>query len=66
MLYRVKQRTGNDKIHAHNFRHTYAVEFLRRGGEKDTLQEHLGHSSPSMVRRYQGLLESGQHPHLSE
>jgi integrase/recombinase XerC/integrase/recombinase XerD len=42
----------------HTFRHTFAVEFLRGGGQTLSLQEMLGHEALDMVKRYVRLAQS--------
>jgi len=45
------QRLGI-QVHAHKFRHTFATEYLRNGGEIERLRRILGHTTYFMVMRY--------------
>jgi len=52
MIEHLGKQIGVDGIHPHRFRHTFAIQFLRNGGNIFELQQLLGHSSLDMVRNY--------------
>lgn len=56
LLTRIGKRAGIKDCGPHKFRRTFAISFLRAGGDIFTLQRILGHSSLDMVKQYLGGL----------
>lgn len=51
-IQRIAQRAGVQHANVHKFRHTFAISFLRNGGNIYALQDLLGHSDLETVRTY--------------
>ena len=58
MLKDLGAKVGVADCHPHRFRHTFAINFLRNGGNVYELQMALGHTTLEMVRVYLALAET--------
>jgi len=55
---RLGQKAGVPGVHVHRLRHTFAISFLRAGGDIFSLKYLLGHNSLTMVENYLGSLNA--------
>jgi integrase/recombinase XerC/integrase/recombinase XerD len=58
LVKRAGENVGIPRLHAHLFRHTFAVKYLMNGGDVMTLKLILGHTSLDVTQVYMHLAES--------
>lgn len=61
ILYRLKRRAGvSGRCNPHSFRHNFAREYLRNGGDLATLARLLGHSNISTTASYYAVFSPNE------
>ena len=52
VIHAIGEKAGVHHAFPHRFRHSFAIQYLRSGGDIFTLKEMLGHNSLEMVQHY--------------
>jgi site-specific recombinase XerD len=58
LLKRLGESVGVERAHPHRLRHTFAINYLRNGGDVYTLMKILGHSSMEMTKKYLAIAQA--------
>lgn len=58
IMHRLEKRSKVQEVRCHRFRHTFAITYLRNGGDIYTLQKILGHSTLEMCRNYLDIMRA--------